>query len=165
MALNSKIAILINSLRRNESLKKNSTVRTPQQNGVVERRNRTLIEAARSMLSESSLATQFCPEAISTACFTQNRSLIVKRFKKTPYELFRGRKPSKRSTEERAANSSQPQGEQPPPEKTQSGTPQILNPSTSTSSVSEQQPISTILSKPSTSKPEASFSTQNPKKP
>ena len=71
-----------------------SSVRTPQQNGVAERRNRTLIEAARSMLSESNLATQFWTEAVNTASFTQNRSLIVKRFKKTAYELFRGRKPS-----------------------------------------------------------------------
>ncbi|KAJ9566903.1 hypothetical protein OSB04_002869 [Centaurea solstitialis] len=71
-----------------------SSVRTPQQNGVAERRNRTLIEAARSMLSEANLATQFWAEAINTACYTQNRSLIVKRFRRTPYELFRNRKPS-----------------------------------------------------------------------
>ncbi|KAJ9557399.1 hypothetical protein OSB04_012013 [Centaurea solstitialis] len=71
-----------------------SSVRTPQQNGVVERRNRTLIEAARSMLSEANLATQFWAEAVNTACYTQNRSLIVKRFRRTPYELFRNRKPS-----------------------------------------------------------------------
>ncbi|KAJ9550966.1 hypothetical protein OSB04_015011 [Centaurea solstitialis] len=71
-----------------------SSVRTPQQNGVAERRNRTLIEAARSMLSEANLATQFWAEAVNTACYTQNRSLIVKRFKRTPYELFRNRKPS-----------------------------------------------------------------------
>ena len=71
-----------------------STVRTPQQNGVAERRNRTLIEAARSMLSEANLATQFWAEAVNTVCFTQNRSLIIKRFKKTAYELFHGRKPS-----------------------------------------------------------------------
>ncbi|KAJ9566852.1 hypothetical protein OSB04_002818 [Centaurea solstitialis] len=71
-----------------------SYVRTPQQNGVAERRNRTLIEAARSMLSEANLATQFWAEAVNTACYTQNRSLIVKRFRRTPYELFRNRKPS-----------------------------------------------------------------------
>ena len=71
-----------------------SSVRTPQQNGVAERRNRTIIEAARTMLSESRLPTQFWAEAVNTACYTQNRSLIVKRFKKTPYELFRGRKPT-----------------------------------------------------------------------
>ncbi|KAJ9547172.1 hypothetical protein OSB04_019715 [Centaurea solstitialis] len=71
-----------------------SSVRTPQQNGVAERRNRTLIEAARSMLSEANLATHFWAEAVNTACYTQNRSLIVKRFRRTPYELFRNRKPS-----------------------------------------------------------------------
>ncbi|KAJ9542460.1 hypothetical protein OSB04_028966 [Centaurea solstitialis] len=71
-----------------------SSVRTPQQNGVAERRNRTLIEAAQSMLSEANLATQFWAEAVNTACYTQNRSLIVKRFRRTPYELFRNRKPS-----------------------------------------------------------------------
>ncbi|KAJ9556363.1 hypothetical protein OSB04_010977 [Centaurea solstitialis] len=71
-----------------------SSVRTPQQNGVAERRNRTLIEAARSMLSEANLATQFWAEAVNTACYTQKRSLIVKRFRITPYELFRNRKPS-----------------------------------------------------------------------
>ncbi|KAJ9565794.1 hypothetical protein OSB04_001760 [Centaurea solstitialis] len=69
-----------------------SSVRTPRQNGVAERRNRTLIEAARSMLSEANLATQFWAEAVNTACYTQNRSLIVKRFRRTPYELFRNRK-------------------------------------------------------------------------
>ncbi|KAJ9552775.1 hypothetical protein OSB04_016820 [Centaurea solstitialis] len=71
-----------------------SSVRTPQQNGVAERRNRTLIEAARSMLSEANLVTQFWAEAVNSACYTQNRSLIVKRFRRTPYELFRNRKPS-----------------------------------------------------------------------
>ncbi|KAJ9544358.1 hypothetical protein OSB04_024065 [Centaurea solstitialis] len=71
-----------------------SSVRTPQQNGVAERRNRTLIEAARSMLIEANLATQFWAEAVNTACYTQNRSLIVKHFRRTPYELFRNRKPS-----------------------------------------------------------------------
>ena len=71
-----------------------STVRTPQQNRVAEQRNRTLIEAARSMLSEAKLATQFWAKAVNTAWFTQNRSLIFKRFKKIASELFRGRKPS-----------------------------------------------------------------------
>ncbi|KAJ9542364.1 hypothetical protein OSB04_028870 [Centaurea solstitialis] len=71
-----------------------SSVRTPQQNGVAERKNRTLIEAARSMLIEARLSIQFMAEAINTTCYTQNRSLIVRRFKKTAYELFRGRKPN-----------------------------------------------------------------------
>ena len=46
-----------------------SSVRTPQQNGVAERRNRTQIEAARSMLSESNLATQFWAKAVNTVFF------------------------------------------------------------------------------------------------
>ncbi|KAJ9565972.1 hypothetical protein OSB04_001938 [Centaurea solstitialis] len=46
------------------------------------------------MLSEANLATQLWAESVNTACYTQNRSLIVKRFWRTPYELFRNRKPS-----------------------------------------------------------------------
>ncbi|GJR97086.1 retrovirus-related pol polyprotein from transposon TNT 1-94 [Tanacetum coccineum] len=52
-----------------------STARTPEQNGVVERRNRTLVEAARTMLSAAKVPLFFWAEAIATACFTQNRSL------------------------------------------------------------------------------------------
>ncbi|GJY03658.1 putative ribonuclease H-like domain-containing protein [Tanacetum coccineum] len=71
-----------------------SVARTPQQNGVAERRNRTLIEAARTMLADSKLPTTFWAEAVSTACYVQNRVLIVKPHNKTPYELFRGFKPA-----------------------------------------------------------------------
>ncbi|KAJ9560205.1 hypothetical protein OSB04_005365 [Centaurea solstitialis] len=71
-----------------------SSVLNPLQNGVAERRKHTLIEAARSMLIEAHLPIQFWAEAVNTACYTQNRSLIVKRFKKTSYELIRGRKPN-----------------------------------------------------------------------
>ena len=53
-----------------------SAPRTPHQNGVVERKNRTLIEAARTMLEESKLPTYFWAEAINTACYTQNISII-----------------------------------------------------------------------------------------
>ncbi|GJT67883.1 putative ribonuclease H-like domain-containing protein [Tanacetum coccineum] len=70
-----------------------SVARTPQQNGVAERKNRTLIEAARTMLADSKLPTTFWAEAVSTACYVQNRVLIVKPHNKTPYELFRGFKP------------------------------------------------------------------------
>nr|GEX61865.1 retrovirus-related Pol polyprotein from transposon TNT 1-94 [Tanacetum cinerariifolium] len=70
-----------------------SSVRTPQQNGVVERRNRTLVEAARTMLIFSHTPLFLWAEAIATACFTQNRSIIHRRFNKTPYELINGRKP------------------------------------------------------------------------
>ncbi|GJR89649.1 retrovirus-related pol polyprotein from transposon TNT 1-94 [Tanacetum coccineum] len=71
-----------------------STARTPQQNGVVERRNRTLVEAARTMLIFSRLPEFLWAEAVATACFTQNRSIIHTRHNKTPYELSRGRKPN-----------------------------------------------------------------------
>ncbi|KAI3685795.1 hypothetical protein L6452_35053 [Arctium lappa] len=87
--------ISLNNFFENKGISHNfSSVRTPHQNGIDERRNRTIIEAARSMLSDSHLPTQFWAEAVNTACFTQNRSLIVKRFGKTAYELFHGRKPS-----------------------------------------------------------------------
>nr|GEV66786.1 hypothetical protein [Tanacetum cinerariifolium] len=70
-----------------------SSVRTPQQNGVVERRNQTLVEAARTMLIFSHAPLFLWAEAISTACFTQKCSIIHRRFNKTPYELINGRKP------------------------------------------------------------------------
>ncbi|GKB51138.1 putative ribonuclease H-like domain-containing protein [Tanacetum coccineum] len=65
-----------------------SVARTPQQNGVAERRNRTLIEAARTMLADSKLPTTFWVEAVSTACYVQNRVLVVKPHNKIPYELL-----------------------------------------------------------------------------
>ncbi|GKE75329.1 retrovirus-related pol polyprotein from transposon TNT 1-94 [Tanacetum coccineum] len=70
-----------------------SSVRTPQQNGVVERRNHTLVEAARTMLIFSYALLFLWAEAIATACYTQNRSIIHQRFEKTSYELINGRKP------------------------------------------------------------------------
>ncbi|GKC01363.1 retrovirus-related pol polyprotein from transposon TNT 1-94 [Tanacetum coccineum] len=69
-----------------------SIARTPQQNEVVERRNRTLVEAARTMLIFSKLPEFLWAEAVATTCFTQNRSIIHTRYNKTPYELLRGRK-------------------------------------------------------------------------
>ncbi|KAJ9536426.1 LOW QUALITY PROTEIN: hypothetical protein OSB04_un000384 [Centaurea solstitialis] len=73
-----------------------SAARTPEQNGVVERRNRTLVEAARSMLAESQLPQYLWAEAVNTACYTQNRSIIHRRFGKTPYHILFGRVPSVR---------------------------------------------------------------------
>nr|GEW73459.1 integrase, catalytic region, zinc finger, CCHC-type, peptidase aspartic, catalytic [Tanacetum cinerariifolium] len=67
--------------------------RTPQQNGVVERRNRTLVEAARTMLIFSKALMFLWVEAVATACYTQNRSLIHTRHHKTPYELVHNKKP------------------------------------------------------------------------
>ncbi|GJU01523.1 ribonuclease H-like domain-containing protein [Tanacetum coccineum] len=71
-----------------------SVARTPQQNGVAERKNRTLIEAARTMLADSKLPTTFWAEAVNTACYVQNKVLVIKPHNKTPYELFLGRKPA-----------------------------------------------------------------------
>ncbi|GJV71374.1 putative ribonuclease H-like domain-containing protein [Tanacetum coccineum] len=68
-----------------------SVARTPQQNGVAERRNKTLIEDARTMLDDSKLPTTFWAEAVNTACYVHNMVLVVKPHNKTPYELFRGR--------------------------------------------------------------------------
>nr|GEV05898.1 retrovirus-related Pol polyprotein from transposon TNT 1-94 [Tanacetum cinerariifolium] len=71
-----------------------STARTPKQNGVVERWNRTLVEAARTMLSALKLPLFFWAEAIATACYTQNRSIIIPTHGKTPYHIINDMKPS-----------------------------------------------------------------------
>nr|GEX77973.1 hypothetical protein [Tanacetum cinerariifolium] len=68
--------------------------RTPEQNGVVKRRNRTLVDAARTMLSAAKVPLFFWAEAIATACFTQNRSLVIPRHEKTPYHIINDQKPS-----------------------------------------------------------------------
>ncbi|GKA08278.1 retrovirus-related pol polyprotein from transposon TNT 1-94, partial [Tanacetum coccineum] len=70
-----------------------STPRTLKQNGVVERQNRTLVEAVRMMLSASKLLLFFWAKAIATTCYTQNRSLIIPIYKKTPYHIINNRKP------------------------------------------------------------------------
>ncbi|GJX53138.1 retrovirus-related pol polyprotein from transposon TNT 1-94 [Tanacetum coccineum] len=67
--------------------------RTPQKNGVVERRNRTLVEDAQTMLIFSKALLFLWAEAIATACYTQNRSLIHTLHNKTPYELVHDKKP------------------------------------------------------------------------
>ncbi|GKB82972.1 retrovirus-related pol polyprotein from transposon TNT 1-94 [Tanacetum coccineum] len=68
--------------------------RTPKQNGVVERRNRTLVKAARTMLLASKLSLFFWAEAIATACYTYNRSLIIPKYEKTAYHIINDRKPT-----------------------------------------------------------------------
>ncbi|GJY34464.1 retrovirus-related pol polyprotein from transposon TNT 1-94 [Tanacetum coccineum] len=65
----------------------------PRHNGVVERRNRTLIKAARTMLISSTAPMFLWAEAVATACYTQNRSLIHTLYNKTPYELVHDKKP------------------------------------------------------------------------
>nr|GEX49812.1 putative ribonuclease H-like domain-containing protein [Tanacetum cinerariifolium] len=67
---------------------------TPQQNGIAEWKNRTLIEAARTLLADSLLPIPFWAEAVNTACYVQNRVLVTKPHNKTPYELLHGRLPS-----------------------------------------------------------------------
>jgi len=71
-----------------------SVPRTPQQNGVVERKNKYLEKLARTMLSESSLPNYFWVDVVNTSCYVVNRVLIRSILKKTPYELFNGRKPN-----------------------------------------------------------------------
>nr|GEW93437.1 ribonuclease H-like domain-containing protein [Tanacetum cinerariifolium] len=63
-------------------------------NGIAERKNRTFIEAARTMLADSLLPILFWAEAVNTACYDQNRVLVSKPHNKTPYELLHGRTPS-----------------------------------------------------------------------
>ncbi|GKD45064.1 retrovirus-related pol polyprotein from transposon TNT 1-94, partial [Tanacetum coccineum] len=67
-----------------------SNAKTPQQNGVAERKNKTLIEAARTMLADSFLPNTFWAKAVSTACYVLNRVLVTKPQNKTPYELITG---------------------------------------------------------------------------
>ncbi|KAJ9568359.1 hypothetical protein OSB04_004325 [Centaurea solstitialis] len=84
----------INSFCDEKGIEKQySAPRTPQHNGVAERRNRILIEAARSLLADSKLPITFWVEAVNTACYVQNRTLVVKSQGKTPYEIFKKKKP------------------------------------------------------------------------
>ncbi|GKA76510.1 putative ribonuclease H-like domain-containing protein [Tanacetum coccineum] len=76
----------MNSIKREFSVARN-----PQQNGVAERRNRTLIEAARTMLVDSKFPTTFWAKAVNTACYVLNMVLVIKPHTKTPYALIRGR--------------------------------------------------------------------------
>nr|GEW54026.1 reverse transcriptase domain-containing protein [Tanacetum cinerariifolium] len=75
-------------------LRQYSVARTPQQHEVAVRRNMTLIEAVRTMVADSKLPTTFWAEAVNTACYVQNRVLLVKPHNKTLYELFHGRTPT-----------------------------------------------------------------------
>ncbi|GJX85193.1 retrovirus-related pol polyprotein from transposon TNT 1-94 [Tanacetum coccineum] len=70
-----------------------SVAQSPQQNGVVKRRNRTLVEAARTMLIYAKALLFLWVEAVATACYAQNRSIIRRRHGKTPYELLHDKKP------------------------------------------------------------------------
>nr|GEU69636.1 hypothetical protein [Tanacetum cinerariifolium] len=70
-----------------------SVARSPQQNGVVERRNHTLIEAVRTMLIYAQASLFIWTEAMATTCYTQNRSIVRLRHGKIPYELLHDQLP------------------------------------------------------------------------
>ncbi|GJY32838.1 retrovirus-related pol polyprotein from transposon TNT 1-94 [Tanacetum coccineum] len=81
-------SILVNFCDEKEISQNFSSPYTPEQHGVAERKNRTLIEVARTMLSGSVFPKQYWTEAVATACYTQNKSTIKKRHLKNPYEIF-----------------------------------------------------------------------------
>nr|GEX58179.1 hypothetical protein [Tanacetum cinerariifolium] len=90
-----KYILTLNAFFKEDGIEhQTSTAQTPEQNGVVERRNRTLVEAARMMLSVSQLPLFFWAEAIATACYTQNRSIILLTNGITPYHIINDNKPS-----------------------------------------------------------------------
>nr|GEV44031.1 hypothetical protein [Tanacetum cinerariifolium] len=80
----------IRDLKGNDLL---TVARTSEQNGIVKRWNRTLVEAAQIMLSAAKVPLLFWAEAIATTCFTQNRSLVIPQHEKTPYHIINDRKP------------------------------------------------------------------------
>ncbi|GJR51829.1 retrovirus-related pol polyprotein from transposon TNT 1-94, partial [Tanacetum coccineum] len=85
----------LNAFFKEEGIKhQTSTPRTPEQNSVVKRRNRTLVEAAQTMLPASKLPLFFWAEAIATACYTQNRSIVILTHNKMADNIINDRKPS-----------------------------------------------------------------------
>jgi hypothetical protein len=87
--------VILIELCKSKGIKRDyNTPRTPQKNGVAERKNRTLIEAARSMLADSKLPTMFWTEAVNTACYFLNRVSITRPHVKIPYELLTGTVPT-----------------------------------------------------------------------
>ena len=94
MGPSSRICKLRNILRRKASSTSSPAPYTPQQNGVVERKNRTLIDMARTMLGEFKTPERFWSEAVNTACHAINRLYLHRLLKKTSYELLTGNKPN-----------------------------------------------------------------------
>ncbi|GJX36844.1 retrovirus-related pol polyprotein from transposon TNT 1-94 [Tanacetum coccineum] len=110
-----------------------STPRTPEQNGVVERQNHTLVEAARTMLSASKLPLFFWAEAIATACYTQNRSIIIPTYEKTAYHIINDRNPQLNTFTSLVALASDYDNPDPAPEL------QNVSPSADTTTPSQQE--------------------------
>ena len=76
----------------NHGIKKKFFIaRTPQQNRVVERKNKTVQEMARTMLMDSKLRNNFWTKAVYTTVHIQNRVILRNNIDKTPYELWKGR--------------------------------------------------------------------------
>jgi transposase InsO family protein len=88
---NTKVVELCDDLRIKYQF---SAKYTPQSNGLVERKNRTLINMERSMLNKYNVNHSFWAEAINTACFYSNCLYCHKFLEKTPYEILNGRKPN-----------------------------------------------------------------------
>jgi transposase InsO family protein len=83
----------IDGFLENEGIKHEfSSPYTPQQNGVAERKNRTLLDMARTMLDEYKTSDRFWAEAINTACYSINRLNLHRILKKTSYKLLTGKK-------------------------------------------------------------------------
>jgi hypothetical protein len=92
---NSQIEGFLEEEEEEEGIKHEfSSPYTPQQNGVVERKNRTLLDIARIMLDEYKTLDRFWAEAINTACYSINRLYLHRILKKTSYELLTGKKPN-----------------------------------------------------------------------
>jgi transposase InsO family protein len=89
MVVNLKNESFESFCEKHEIIHEFSSPRTPQQIGVVERKNRSLLEMARIMIHENNLANHFWTEAVNTACYVQNRIYIRPILDKTTYELFK----------------------------------------------------------------------------
>nr|GEU33300.1 putative ribonuclease H-like domain-containing protein [Tanacetum cinerariifolium] len=87
--LENQLSLKVKGIKREFSI-----LKTPQQNGIAKRKNKTLIKAARTMVADSLLPISFWAKAVNTACYVQNRVLVTKPHNKTPYELLHGRTPS-----------------------------------------------------------------------
>lgn len=83
-----------NLLQENGIVRQLTVPYSPQQNGVAERANRTLVEMARSLLIHSGMTESLWAEAVMTACYIRNRSPTAALDRITPYEAWSGKKPN-----------------------------------------------------------------------